>query len=682
MALSWMACASGQSSPMPPPPAVASAPAAPAPQAPLSGLHFDIRAIDPRADPCSDFYDYACGGWRATHPIPPDQTRWDRYAEMAAVNLERERTIVEEAARGDSNASAAEQRVGSFYAACMDESGIEARGLSPVRESLRAIDAIKTRRDVLAVLTDLHAHDVEALFSAYVETDPGDAAQTVLWLDKGPLGLPDPADYTKTDDRSVKLRERYVAHLFRLFQRMGRSDADAKRACERVLAFETPLARRALSVVERRNRELQHHPMTVAELNARFPAIDWRSYLTRLGAPSVERVNVAQPAWLEAVNAALSSKDLAGARDYLTMLVVRAQAMMLPKAIEEEVFDFRQRTLRGAREMAPRWKRCLRSVDANIGDDVGRIFVARYFSDEARARVMAMVETLIASYRADIASCDWLEAPARETALQKLSSMIVVLGASNRPRAFDGLRIDRDDPFGNAWRAGAFYVVHRLAKIGKPTDRESFFEPLPQELDGFGSNTKVATGFTAGFLQPPVFDVRLDDAVNHGALGSVIGHELSHLFDDEGRKYDAGGNLRPWWSPQDIARFQERAQCFVEEYSGFRTDDGTPLDGRLTLGENIADNGGIRLSYAALHPSDSGPKIDGFTPSQRFFLAWGQIRCENVTPERARRQAQTDPHSAGRWRVNGVVSNVPEFARAFSCPAGAPMAPTKRCSVW
>ena len=680
-----LAAACGDGSPVrhPTPASALASVSAALPAEPRSpGLQFDITAVDARVDPCVDFYDYACGNWRATHPVPPDRTKWSRFAEMMQVNVERERSLIEAAAKAGPGATAAEQRVGAFYSACMDQAGIDARGLAPLAETFAAINGIRTAKDASRVLADLHAHDLQVAFSLVPQTDPRDTKQVIAWIDKGGLGLPEVGDYTKTDEAAVKRRGQYTDYLTRLFQLLGDSEDDAKAAAKRTLAFETPLAEKALSRVERRKRENLDHPMTAAELSKRYPSIDWRAYFTTLGLPALERVNVAQPAWADALEKILASNDLAGLRDYLRMRVARAQSRVLPSAIEAEVFDFNQRTLRGAKDMAPRAERCIELVDEAVGDDVGRMFVSKFFDETTRARVASMIRALIDAYRTDIDGSDWLGAPAREAAKAKLAKMLVVTGMSNRPRVFDGLELRPDDAFGNVWRAQAFLVSQETAKVGAPTDRETFFDSLPQSTDGFGSKTLNATGFTAGFLQPPVFDPQMDDAINFGGLGSVIGHELSHQLDDEGRKYDAEGNQRDWWAADDVARFKERAQCFIDEYSAFHIEDGTPVDGKLTLGENIADNGGIRLSYAALHPSETGPKIDGYTPAQRFFLAWGQIRCENVTPERAKQLVASDEHSPGRWRVDGVVANMPEFASAFSCKAGAPMAPEKRCAVW
>jgi len=448
VALSTFACAPAAPLPEGPRVTASAVSSAPAPAPALTGLHFDIAAVDAHADACTDFYDYACGGWRATHPIPGDQARWSRYSELVAVNAEHERTLVEDAAKSGAAASPAEQRVGAYYAACMDEAGIDARGLAPIHDLLASIDAIKTKADAQAVLADLHVHAIEALFATYAETDPEDSTKMVVRLDKGSLGLPDPGDYTNKDDASVARRASYLAHLNRLFRLVGANEAAAKKSAERVLAFETSLAAHALSAADRRNHDLQNHPMKLAELKRKYPAIDWPTYFAKLGVPATDHVNVAQPAWLAAVHEALTRKDLAALRDYLRMISVRAAAMVLPRAIEEEVFDFRQKTLRGIREMAPRWKRCLRAVDGDIGDDVGRIFLARYFTDETRTRAHTMVDALVAAYRARLASSDWLGGPARDAALAKLDKSLIVLGASNRPRSFDGLRIDRADPYG------------------------------------------------------------------------------------------------------------------------------------------------------------------------------------------------------------------------------------------
>lgn len=629
-----------------------------------------------------DFYDFACGGWRATHPIPPDRTRWSRYAELQEVNLQRERSIVEDASHAGPNATAAEKRIGAFYAACMDEAAIEARGLAPLHDLLARIDAAQTQAAILDVIAELQSHGVRPLFDPYVDPDPHEVRRTLLTIDRGFLGMPARGDYTSDDPRAVKLRGAYREHLVRVFRDIGAPESGAITDADRVVALETSLAKVALTPVEERDPDAQVHPMTMAELAARYPALALPALLTKVGAPSQERVNVVMPKWMDAVQAVVAASDLAPVRAYLRALVARALASALPATLERERFDFEQRQARGAREMKPRWQRCLSLVDDDIGGDVGRIFLARYFTDEARTRVRGMVDRLLAVYRAEIQQSPWLGAEAKRAALAKLANLLVVIGGSNRLRNLDPVTVRADDLFGDVWRARAFEEQRELGLLSHPTDREEFFDQLPQDLDGFTAHEMLGVGFTAGFLQPPVFDERMDDAVNFGGLGGVIGHELTHELDDEGRKFDVDGNLRPWWSPEDIAGYEARAQCFVDEYSRFHTEEGTPLDGKLTLSENLADNGGLRLSYEALHPSETGPTVDGFTPAQRFFLAWGQIRCENVTPETERRQALTDGHSAGRWRVDGVVSNLPEFAHAFSCAAGAPMAPERRCRLW
>lgn len=650
-------------------------PAATAQQAPAGGLRFEIAAVDRAADPCVDFYDHACGGWRRTHPIPPDRPRWSRYAELQAQNLARERELVEAAARSAS--TPAERRVGAYYAACLDQPAIERRGMAPLREVLGAIDAIRSPADAITVLAGLQQRIAPMLFEVYVFPDPREVRRTMVTIDVGLLGFEEPDDYARDDADSAALRASYRAHVERVLRLIG--DADAAADAGRVVELETGLAGSLPAAANRRDPDGRFHVLPLREVAERAPAIDWPSYLRALGV-AADTVNVAFLGYLAAVDAAVA-RDVPAVRAYLRYHSARALAQVLPAALEAEVFEFAGKTLRGTRELAPRWKRCLALVDRDLGDDVGRMFVARWFPAASRDRARAQVDRIVAALRRDLAALDWLGPPAREAAIRKLDNMRFTIGYSDPWKSYDTLDVRADDPAGNAQRAIALTTARELAKLARPTDRDEFFA-LPQQLDGFGTNAMVSVGFTAGFLQPPVFDAALDDPINFGGFGGVIGHEITHHFDDEGRKFDTAGNLAAWWSPDDIARYQAHAACFVDEYAQFRIDDGTPVNGQLTLGENLADNGGLRLAWDALQPSMDGPRIDGFTPAQRFFLAWGQIRCENTAPRAARAQVQGDGHSPGRFRVDGVVRNMPEFAAAFSCPAGAPMAPATRCRLW
>lgn len=654
-------------------------PAPAAGAAPTGELRFDIAALDRAIDPCMDFYDFACGGWRRSHPIPPDRARWSRYAELQAANLVRERELVEAAARGA--ARAADRRVAAYYAACLDQPAIEARGMAPLRELLAAIRDVRTPDDASALIARLHRQVGPMLFETFVAPDPGDARRMIITIDVGALGIDEPDDYARGDAASVAHRDKYRAHVERVLRLVGTGDAAADAAdADRVVALETALARALPAAADRRDPDQRFHGLAMRELVALAPAIAWRRYLAALGAGEVERVDVAFTSYLAAVDAAIA-RDLPGVRAYLRYHVARALAAVLPAALDAEVFDFTARTTGGVREMPPRWRRCLALLDRDIGDDVGRMFVARWFPAASRTRARAMVDRIVAALRRDLASLDWLEAPARAAALRKLESIRFTIGYSDRWKSYDALVVRGDDPVGNTLRARALAAARDLAKLAAPTDRDEFFA-LPQQLAGSSANLRVSVEFTAGFLQPPVFDAGIDDAINFGGFGAVIGHEITHHFDDEGRKFDVDGNVAPWWSAGDVARYEARAACFVDEYAQFRIPDGTPIDGRRTLGENLADNGGLRLAWDALQPSSAGPAIDGFTPAQRLFLAWAQIRCENTTPEAARAQVHGDEHSPGRWRVDGVVRNMPEFAAAFGCRSGAPMAPAARCRLW
>jgi endothelin-converting enzyme/putative endopeptidase len=639
-------------------------------------LRFEISAIDRGAEPCNDFYAYACGGWLRDHAIPPDRTRWSRYDELRARNVAVERDLVEAAARSAS--TPVERRVGAYYTACLDQPAIETRGLAPLRPLLDQIDGIQTSGDASEVLAGLHRRVAPLLFALTVPADPRDVRRTLASLDLGQLGLATPEDYTRDTADSAALRATYQAHLERTLRLLG--DADAAENAGRIAALETTLARAVPGPVARRDPAQLVHVMTPAELAVRVPGLDWPRYLRALGATDVDHVNVKLVAYLEAVGAAIA-RDLPGLRAYLRYQVARAFARLLPAALDAEVFDFTGRIVGGAREPAPRWRRCLALVDRDLGDDVGQMFVAARFPPAARARALAMVQRIAATLRRALAALDWLGAPARAAAIRKLDHMKLTVGHADRWKRYDALEVRADDPVGNAQRGAALATARELAKLGKPADRDELGD-VPQNFHAFSTPETVSVSFTAAFLQPPVFDPAVDDPINFGGVGGVIGHEITHHFDAEGRQYDVDGNLAPWWSPDDDARYRARAACFVDEYSGFHSDDGTPVDGRLTLSENLADNGGLRLAWDALQPAQDGPRRDGFTPAQRFFLAWAQIRCEAMTPEAARAQLRGDPHAPGRWRVNGVVRNMPELQAAFACPAGAPMAPSTRCRLW
>jgi len=474
----------------------------------------------------------------------------------------------------------------------------------------------------------------------------------------------------------------YQAYLQRIFTLLGEPLASASANAVRVLAIETELARATPNAVMRRDRERRYHPTSIEDLEKRKSPIRWHEYFERLGVSTDGLViNVVVPAFLDSVQTLLTTKDRSTWRAYLTWHAVRRSTPVLPSAFVTASFEFYEKAARGVRQMTPRWKRCARLINEHLGESVGRMFVREHFSEEARARVLVIVQSVRSALREDIENASWMSPPTRREALIKVDSVTVKIGYPERWRDYSGLIIDRVDAYGNARRARIFEIRRQLSKLGKPTDR-SEWDSLPQTLDGFSTKALNEVAFTAGLLQRPFFDPSADDALHFGALGGVAGHELIHLFDDEGRKFDSHGAVRDWWAPGDARRYSELAQCFVDEYGREIAVDDLHVNGQLTLGENLADNGGLRQAYQAARLQPEAPRIDGFTAVQRFFLAWAQIRCENVTDDEMRRRTHSDGHSPGRLRVNVVVSNLTEFASAFGCPATAPMAPANRCTLW
>jgi endothelin-converting enzyme/putative endopeptidase len=652
-----------------------------APVAPTAADGLMVGAIDPGVAPCQDFYAYACNGWLAANPIPPDQSSWGVDSVLVETNNEKLRAILAEAAQHPTPET---RKIGDYWAACMDEAGIEAKGIEPLQGELDRINAVTDKRELAPLVAHLQRIGLDVLFSFGSDQDFRDATQVIAEADQGGLGLPDRDYYLKKGKEADETRAAYVAHTERQFELLGEPAAQATRDAQTVMAFETGLAQASLSSVRRRDPSAIYHRQARAALDRLTPGFDWSAYLAGVGAPRFDSLNVAVPGFFAGVEKLIDQTPLEDIKTYLTAHLIAHAADMLPAKFVQESFDFYGRTLRGTKELRPRWKRCVAFTDNDLGEDLGRVYVESAFGPDAKARIEALVRNLKAAFAEDIAGLGWMGPETKRKALKKLGAMAEKIGYPDRWRDYSALRIARDDALGNRFRAAAFEFARELAKIDKPVDRGEWFM-TPPTVNAYYDDQKNDINFPAGILQPPNFDAHWDDAINYGAIGATIGHEMTHGFDDSGRLFDADGNLAEWWTQQDARRFRARSECIATEYGGFSAVPGTRIDGHLTLGENTADNGGTRLALMALRKALAGRKpvrIDGYTPDQRFFLAYAQSWCENQTPASARLQALTDPHATASFRVNGVVANMPEFAKAFACRPGTPMAPARSCRVW
>jgi endothelin-converting enzyme/putative endopeptidase len=641
----------------------------------------EIDALDRKADPCVDFYQFACGGWIAKNPLPADRRSYGRFAEVQDRNFTILRRILEGPRReGD------EGKASDYYGACMDEPKIEAAGLMPLQADLRSIDELVNPDDLPVLVAHLHAIGVRVLFRFGAQTDVlGDATQEIADVDQGGLSLPDRDYYLKTDDRSADLRTKFAATVERIFTLAGSSPEQAAADAKAVLSLETALAAAQMDRVQRRDPKNTLHTMPLADLQAMTPNFSWRKYAGAAEAPRFQVLNVSVPDYLKALDRAIGLQSPpADIKAYLRWHLLHNAADLLPKAFADTDFDFFSRTLAGQQERQPRWRRCVAEVDQQLGEALGKAFVEEAFGPQAKADMLKMVQDIKGAMQQDIDAAPWMSGETKKAAMAKLNKVVDRIGYPDAWRDYATVRIARDDALGNRERTVVFDRARRLAKIGQPVDRGEW-GMTPPTVNAYYSPDRNNINFPAGILQPPFYKAGRDAAVNYGGAGAVIGHELTHGFDDQGRKFDGEGNLRDWWTAADGKAFEERASCVADQYSGYTVEGDTKVNGRLTLGENTADNGGIRLAlmaYLAGPGARVKDKVDGFTPEQRVFLGWAQVWCETSRPEAERLKAQTNPHSSNKYRVNGPLSNMPEFQKAFACKANAPMVRQSACRVW
>ncbi len=654
------------------------------PKAPVS---FDKSALDTTANPCKDFYQYACGGWRAGNPIPPDQSRWGRFNELAEYNLVQLHDLLAQAAAAKER-SPIEQKVGDFYAACMDEAGVEKLGYTPIQPKLDRIAAIKTRKELIAVLAYLRARGRGgSLFNFGVDTDLHAATRHIAEVDQGGTSLPDRDYYLKDDPKSVETRQKYVEHVSRMLQLIGEKPEQAAADAKTILALETQIARAQMDRVLRRDPKNLDHKMPVAELVKLAPNFGMPDFFSAVGIGKFEELNVGNPEFFKQVNSLLETQPIESWKTYLRWRVLDSQSALLSKAFVDEDFAFAQ-YMSGAKELPARWKRCTRMVDRSLGEALGPLYVAKYFPPEAKAHMMKLVAAIEKAMGEDLHEITWMGDDTKKQAYDKLHKVQNKIGYPDKWKDYRSVKIKRDDLVGNAEAAQVFEVRRNFKKLNKPVDHGEW-GMTPPTVNAYYNPSENNINFPAGILQPPFFSQSIDDAVNFGGIGVVIGHELTHGFDDQGRKFDGDGNLREWWTAADGKQFESRAACIADEYSGFvavQDDKGeVKLNGKLTLGENTADNGGLHLAYIALKElmgADFTKPIDGFIPAQRFFIGYAQVWCENRTDALARLAAKTDPHSPGKYRVIGAVSNSPEFQQAFGCKQGDAMVRQDQCRVW
>ena len=671
--------------------APADAPSAAAPVEPKALHSFDLSAIDKTVDPCVDFYHYACGNWVRNNPVPGDQVRWGRFNELTERNRYLLYTELKQASEPSPGRTPLERKYGDFFAACTNQDLTDKLGDKPIEPLLAEIAALNDKKQLAVLVADFQENKAVSVFYRFGSAqDAKDSTQQIAIALQGGLSLPDRDYYLVNDERMTKIREQYKQYVTAIFKLIGDSDEQAAAETKSVVDIETALAHGAIPRQDMRDPKKIYHPMPVSGLVALAPDYDWSAFFSGVQLPGLDHLNVATPDFFKSFEQVITTDDLSTLRSYLRFHVVNSASPYLAKPFFDANFEFFGHELNGQVTPTPLWKRCTALTDRALGEAVGQDWVKKNFPPDAKANMEKLVAALEKALGEDIRSLPWMTDATKKEAEAKLAAFRQKIGYPENWRDYSTLTVSRTDLVGNAERASSFEFKRDLRKIGQPVD-EKEWGMTPPTVNAYYDPSNNDINFPAGILQPPFFDNAKDPAVNFGAIGVVIGHEMTHGFDDEGSQFDGKGNLREWWTPEDRKKFTDRTDCEVNEYGNFEAAPGQKLNGKLTLGENTADNGGLRIAYQALLETiaaqgagdpNTAAKIDGYTPAQRYFISFGQVWCQNSTEQNARVLARTDPHSPGQWRVNGVVQNFDEFGKAFNCKQGQPMMPDNACHVW
>jgi len=648
------------------------------------GWGFNTGNLDRACKPCDDFYEFAMGGWMKSNPIPAEFPTWGSFTMLADRNQASMRGILEDATKANAAAGSNQQKIGDFYASCMDTAAIETAGTKPLAADLTAIDGLKELSEMQPLIAKLQQSGTGYLFAFGSTQDLDDSAKQIAEINQGGLGLPDRDYYTRTDEKSQQLRTDYVAHVAKMLALNGEAREKAASDAQTVMKLETALANASMSRAQMRDPHAVWHKMTLPQLKELAPGWSWEAYFRERNAPEITTVNVSQPDFVKEANRLLGAAPLNEWKVYLRWHLIHASATELPDVFVQENFNFYGAKLAGTKELQPRWKRCAQSVNRNLGEALGQVYVEKYFPPEAKAHARDMVMNLIGALKSDIPVLSWMSAETKKEALGKLEAFQIKIGYPDKWRNYAALTVDRGSYVANVRRAVEFEHARDLNKIGKPVDRAEW-GMTPPTVNAYYNDNMNEIVFPPGILQPPFYDPKADDAVNYGGMGAAIGHEITHGFDDSGSQFDGNGNLRDWWTKEDRKNFDERAACVQEQFAGYEVEPGLHENGKLVLGESIADLGGLTISYAAYEKSIEGKRpaaLDGFTPEQRFFLGWAQVWGANLRTEYARLMANSNEHPVPKFRVNGPLSNMELFAKAFGCKKGEAMVREKQCKIW